>query len=144
MADVLDRLAQCPVVVAPMAGGPSTAGLVLAATAAGALGFLAAGYKTAAAMLAEMDEVQAGPGAPFGVNVFVPGPPTDRAALEGYLAELERDAAALGVAPARRRVPTAGPSPPLATPARPARRCGGCLPTSRRSPASRWSPRGRS
>ena len=66
MADVLDRLAQCPVVVAPMAGGPSTAGLVLAATAAGALGFLAAGYKTAAAMLAEMDEAQAGPGAPPG------------------------------------------------------------------------------
>jgi hypothetical protein len=43
--------------------------------------------------------VQAGPGAPFGVNVFVPGPPTDRAALDGYLAELEPDAAALGVAP---------------------------------------------
>jgi nitronate monooxygenase len=63
MADVLERLARCPVVVAPMAGGPSTAGLVLAASAAGALGFLAAGYKTATAMLAEMDAVQAGPGA---------------------------------------------------------------------------------
>ena len=57
MADVLQRLARCPVVVAPMAGGPSTAGLVLAASAAGALGFLAAGYKTAAAMRAEMDEI---------------------------------------------------------------------------------------
>ena len=101
MADVLDRLTRCPVVVAPMAGGPSTAGLVLAASAAGALGFLAAGYKTAAAMLAEMDAVQAGPGAPFGVNVFVPGPPTDPAALEAYLAELRPDAAALGVAPGR-------------------------------------------
>ena len=100
MADVLERLARCPVVVAPMAGGPSTAGLVLAASAAGALGFLAAGYKTATAMLAEMDAVQAGPGAaPFGVNVFVPGPPTDRAALDGYLAELGPDADALGVAP---------------------------------------------
>jgi len=99
MADVLDRLARCPVVVAPMAGGTSTAGLVLAASAAGALGFLAAGYKTAAAMLAEMDAVQAGAGAPFGVNVFVPGPPTDVAALDGYLAELGPDAAALGVAP---------------------------------------------
>jgi nitronate monooxygenase len=97
MADVLQRLARCPVVVAPMAGGPSTAGLVLAASAAGALGFLAAGYKTAAGMLAEMDAVQAG--APFGVNVFVPGPPADPAALDGYLAELGPDAAALGVAP---------------------------------------------
>jgi NAD(P)H-dependent flavin oxidoreductase YrpB (nitropropane dioxygenase family) len=37
MADVLDRLARCPVVVAPMAGGTSTTGLVLAASAAGAL-----------------------------------------------------------------------------------------------------------
>jgi nitronate monooxygenase len=44
MPDVLQRLARCPVVVAPMAGGPSTAGLVLAASTAGALGFLAAGY----------------------------------------------------------------------------------------------------
>lgn len=99
MPDVLERLARCPVVVAPMAGGPSTAGLVLAASAAGALGFLAAGYQTAAAMLAEMDAVDAGPGAPFGVNVFVPGPPTDTATLDGYLAELRPDAAALGVAP---------------------------------------------
>jgi nitronate monooxygenase len=33
------------------------------------------------------------------MNVFVPGPPTDRAALDGYLAELGPDAAALGVAP---------------------------------------------
>jgi nitronate monooxygenase len=101
MTDVLERLARRPVVVAPMAGGPSTAGLALAASAAGALGFLAAGYKTAAAMLAEMDPVQAGPGAPFGVNVFVPGPRTDPAALDGYLAELAPDAAALGVAPGR-------------------------------------------
>jgi nitronate monooxygenase len=101
MADLLDRLARCPVVVAPMAGGPSTAALVLEASAAGALGFLAAGYQTAAAMLAEMNAVQAGSGGVFGVNVFVPGPPTDRAALEGYLAELGPDAAALGVAPGR-------------------------------------------
>jgi nitronate monooxygenase len=99
MADVLDRLARCPVVVAPMAGGPSTTGLVAAASAAGALGFLAAGYKTAAAMLAEMDAAQAGPGAPFGVNVFVPGAPTDPADLGDYLAELAPDADALGVAP---------------------------------------------
>ncbi len=35
-----------PVVVAPMAGGPSTPALVLAAAKAGATGFLAAGYKT--------------------------------------------------------------------------------------------------
>jgi nitronate monooxygenase len=79
-----------------MAGGPSTPGLVLAAAGAGALGFLAAGYKTAAALRADMDAVRAGTGAPFGVNVFVPGPPApDPAALDRYLAELEPDAAAL-------------------------------------------------
>jgi nitronate monooxygenase len=99
MADLLPRLARCPVIVAPMAGGPSTAGLVIAASAAGALGFLAAGYKTAAAMRAEMGAVLAA-GIPFGVNVFVPGAPAaDRAAVLRYIAELEPDAAALGVRP---------------------------------------------
>ena len=41
-ADLLRRR----IVVAPMAGGPTTTGLVIAAARAGALGFLAAGYKT--------------------------------------------------------------------------------------------------
>ena len=119
MAEPLAGLIRRPAIVAPMAGGPSTPGLVIAATAAGALAFLAAGYKTAAAMRAEassftvhnslpvfasmrpeMDAVLAGTGAPFGVNVFVPGAATpDRAALDRYLAELEPDAAALGVRP---------------------------------------------
>jgi nitronate monooxygenase len=100
MAEPLAELTRCPVVVAPMAGGPSTPGLVIAAAGAGALAFLAAGYKTAAALRSEMDAVRGGTGAPFGVNVFVPGTPaTDRAALTRYLAELEPDAAALGVRP---------------------------------------------
>jgi nitronate monooxygenase len=99
MAEPLKGLARCPVVVAPMAGGSSVPGLVIAAAAAGALGFLAAGYKTAAAMRAEMAAVRAA-GVPFGVNVFVPGEPApDRAALARYLAELEPDAAALGARP---------------------------------------------
>ena len=99
MAEPLPGLARRPVVVAPMAGGPSTTGLVTAASAAGALAFLAAGYKTAAAMRSEMDAVRAA-GMPFGVNVFVPGAPAaDHAALIRYLAELEPDAAALGVRP---------------------------------------------
>jgi nitronate monooxygenase len=99
MAEPLPGLARRPVVVAPMAGGPSTTGLVTAASAAGALAFLAAGYKTAAAMRSEMAAVRAA-GMPFGVNVFVPGAPAaDRAAVNRYLAELEPDAAALGVRP---------------------------------------------
>ncbi|SRR5216683_1559104 len=63
------------IVVAPMAGGPSTTDLVIAATQAAALGFLAAGYKTPGAMAAEITAVRAATAEPFGVNVFVPGAP---------------------------------------------------------------------
>jgi nitronate monooxygenase len=67
------------IVVAPMAGGPTTLELVIAASRAGALAFLAAGYKTSAAMAAEIRMVrEAGVGA-FGVNVFVPGLPCSEA-----------------------------------------------------------------
>jgi nitronate monooxygenase len=78
-----------PIVVAPMAGGPSTAELVIAAAGAGALGFLAGAYKTPAAMAAEVAAVRAATPEPFGVNVFVPGAPcADTGALAGYLRSL--------------------------------------------------------
>jgi nitronate monooxygenase len=94
LTDVLRR----PVVVAPMAGGPSKPELVIAAARAGALGFLAAGYKTPAAMAAEIAAVRAATPEPFGVNVFVPGlPGADRKALDRYLRAL-RDAGPLGEA----------------------------------------------
>jgi nitronate monooxygenase len=84
-ADLLRR----PVAVAPMAGGPSTAGLVVAAARAAALGFLAAGYKTPAAMAAEIAAVRATTSEPFGVNVFVPGTPyADPKVLETYLGSM--------------------------------------------------------
>jgi nitronate monooxygenase len=82
LADLLRRR----IVVAPMAGGPTTAGLVIAAARAGALGFLAAGYKTPGAMAAEITAVRAATAEPFGVNVFVPGTPyPDSTALASYL-----------------------------------------------------------
>jgi nitronate monooxygenase len=88
LTDLLPR----PLVVAPMAGGPSTAELVIAAARAGALGFLAAGYKTAEAMTAEIAAVRAATGEPFGVNVFVPGAPyADPAELRRYLDSLSAD-----------------------------------------------------
>jgi nitronate monooxygenase len=91
-ADLLRR----PLAVAPMAGGPSTTELVIAAARAGALGFLAAGYKTPAAMAAEIAAVRAATSEPFGVNVFVPGTPcSDLAALDQYLDAL-RTAGPLG------------------------------------------------
>jgi nitronate monooxygenase len=90
---------RCPVVVAPMAGGPSTPALVVAAAHGGAMGFLATGYKTAAAMRTEMDVVRAATRDPFGVNVFVPGAPTgDPGALAAYIESLAPDATALGTA----------------------------------------------
>jgi nitronate monooxygenase len=88
LTDLLPR----PIVVAPMAGGPSTAGLVVAAARAGALGFLAAGYKTPKVMAAEIAAVRAATAEPFGVNVFVPGAPyADAATLRGYLDSLSAD-----------------------------------------------------
>ena len=72
-----------------MAGGPSTAGLVVAAARAGALGCLAAGYKTPEVMAAEITAVRAATAEPFGVNVFVPGTPyPDAGRLAGYLNSL--------------------------------------------------------
>ena len=77
------------IVVAPMAGGATTTDLVIAAARAGALGFLAAGYKTPAAMTAEVAAVRAATAEPFGVNVFVPGTPyPDAGRLARYLASL--------------------------------------------------------
>jgi len=85
LADLLRRR----IVVAPMAGGPTTTELVVAAARAGTLGWLAAGYKTPEAMAAEIAAVRAATAEPFGVNVFVPGAPyPDRRTLAGYLDSL--------------------------------------------------------
>ena len=88
-ADRIRELSALPIWVAPMAGGPSTPGLVAAAGQAGAFGFLAGGYKTAAALGAEMDTLRAAGTRDFGVNVFVPGAPAgDAAAVSAYVASL--------------------------------------------------------
>jgi len=79
-----------PVIVAPMAGGPTTVALVTGAADAGALGFLAAGYKEPAAVEAELRQIG---GVPFGLNIFVPMPPApDVAALERYRRALQPEA----------------------------------------------------
>ncbi|HEX5188857.1 MAG TPA: nitronate monooxygenase [Streptosporangiaceae bacterium] len=92
--DVIGDLAGRPVIVAPMAGGPSSVGLVTAAAAAGAVAFLPAGYKTAQAMRSDIEAVQAATDGRFGVNVFVPGgPAADQDALARYLAAVAGDPA---------------------------------------------------
>jgi len=81
-----------PVIVAPMAGGPSTPALVTAAAAAGALGFLAAGYKSIDVMAAEIAVVRDSTNH-FGVNVFVPDDsPVDKAAIVRYRERLRPEA----------------------------------------------------
>lgn len=84
------------VVVAPMAGGPTTTELVVACVDAGAIGFLAGGYRSAADLRGQILEVRARTEEPFGVNVFVPGAPADREPVDRYLDSLASDAAALG------------------------------------------------
>ncbi|TLM71300.1 nitronate monooxygenase [Pseudarthrobacter sp. NamB4] len=87
-----------PVIQAPMAGGPSTPRLAAAVSSAGGLGFLAAGYKSAAVMQAEIEATRELTGAPFGVNVFVPQPsvisPRD---VQQYALSLAPDAGRFGV-----------------------------------------------
>ncbi len=86
-----------PVVQAPMAGGPSTVELARAVSDAGGLGFLAAGYRTPSAVRDDVRALRAATGAPFGVNVFVPGPPGDEAAVRRYAGELQAEADRWGV-----------------------------------------------
>jgi nitronate monooxygenase len=62
-----------PVLAAPMAGGPMTAALAVAAAQSGAMGFLAAGYKTAEQLQAQLTEVRAAVPV-FGVNLFASRP----------------------------------------------------------------------
>ena len=86
-----------PIIAAPMAGGPTIPSLVLAAARAGAFGFLAGGYKTAAALESEIAEVRAA-SIPFGVNLFAPSPVTvDPAAFDDYRDALREAAARFGV-----------------------------------------------
>lgn len=73
-----------PLVAAPMAGGATTAAMVIAAAEAGGLGFLAAGYKTPQVLLAEIAAVRKA-SIPFGVNIFAPNPvPIDAVSYRQY------------------------------------------------------------
>ncbi|GAA1555053.1 nitronate monooxygenase [Actinomadura kijaniata] len=95
-----DWLPEVPVVQAPMAGGASTPELVAAVCEAGGLGFLAAGYRTAARMRAEITRTRELTRRPFGVNVFLPAAdPVDDAAVAAYRERLRPEAERLGVEP---------------------------------------------
>ena len=76
--------------------------LVVAAADAGAVGFLAAGYKTPAAMAAEIAAVRAASPDRFGVNLFVPGlPSTEVESITEYVSSLAAHAEAVDAPPGR-------------------------------------------
>lgn len=94
-----------PLIQAPMAGGASTPELAAAVSEAGGLGFLAAGYRTAQDMHEQLGKTRELTSGPFGINLFVPGPPAANAteaadtsaAVTAYREELLADAAAYGI-----------------------------------------------
>src|SRR5262245_38095090 len=85
---ILDQL-ELPIVLAPLAGGPTTPRLAAAVCEADAFGFLAAGYLTAQTLAGQMAELRSLTARPFGVNVFSPpAAPADPAVYAPYVAEI--------------------------------------------------------
>ncbi|AGM04616.1 nitronate monooxygenase [Amycolatopsis keratiniphila] len=88
-----------PVIAAPMAGGPTTPGLVAAVTAAGGFGFLAGGYLSADALSDRIAKTAELTGEPFGVNLFVSGGSAAEADLGVHIERWRAEAQRLGVEP---------------------------------------------
>ncbi|MFH7324091.1 nitronate monooxygenase [Aeromicrobium sp. JJY06] len=85
-----------PIMAAPMAGGPTTPALLRAVADAGSLGFVAAGYRTAA-QLAEDVAASRPLSGDFGVNLFVPErEPVDLDAVRRYRDLIAAEVAATG------------------------------------------------
>ena len=94
---ILDQL-RLPIVLAPLAGGPSTPRLVAEASEADAFGFLAAGYLTAQRLAEQLVELRSLTARSFGVNVFSPPPaPADPGSYADYVDEIRQWAAARGL-----------------------------------------------
>jgi nitronate monooxygenase len=93
-----------PVVGAPLAGGASTPALAAAVSEAGGLGFLAAGYKTAAVVQNELAELRRLTSRPIGLNIFFPvRESVDEARLASYVERMRVEGERYGVAPAEPR-----------------------------------------
>jgi nitronate monooxygenase len=83
-----------PIVLAPLAGGPSTPELAAAVSEAGGLGFLAAGYLSGAELAVRCRRVRELTGRPFGVNLFVLGPEEEASQTEDRVNQYARTIAA--------------------------------------------------
>ena len=88
-----------PVVLAPMAGGPSTVPLAAAVAEGGGFPFLAGAYLSPEQLRADIRELGSLTRAAFGVNIFAPSPdePGMLEAAQAYAARLAPWAAAAGV-----------------------------------------------
>jgi nitronate monooxygenase len=95
VAVILDDCA-VPIVLAPLAGGPSTPELAAAVSDAGGFGFLAGGYLAAGQFGEAIAATRQLTGRPFGVNLFVPGRPTSSTAVADYAELVAAEAARLG------------------------------------------------
>jgi nitronate monooxygenase len=86
------------IIVAPMAGGPSTPELAAAGTNAGGIGFVPAGYLTAEAFAERITAARRLATGPVGANLFVPQPSAGTpAAIEAYAEALTPEAEHYGV-----------------------------------------------
>lgn len=84
------RSLDAPVIVAPMAGGPTTPELAAAGANAGGLGFLAGGYLTAEAFAERITAARGLTTGPLGANLFVPQPSAARPdAIHRYAQSLD-------------------------------------------------------
>ena len=100
----LDGLTDLPIVGAPLGGGPSTPALAAAVSEAGGLGFLAAGYKTAAAVAEEIGDLRRLTSRPFGLNVFFPTrDEVDERVLAAYAERMRAEGDRYGVDPGEPR-----------------------------------------
>jgi nitronate monooxygenase len=87
-----------PIVLAPLAGGPSTPELAAAVSNAGGLGFLAAGYLAPDVFAERLRRTRELTSEPIGVNLFVlDDVGVDDDAVAAYARELEPEARARGV-----------------------------------------------
>lgn len=87
-------------VLAPMAGGPSTVDLAVGVTEAGGFAFLAGAYLAAERLRSDIRQLRSRTSKPFGVNIFAPSPdePGMTEAARSYAAQLAPWASAAGVA----------------------------------------------
>jgi nitronate monooxygenase len=91
-------LPESRIVLAPLAGGPSSPELAAAVANAGGLPFLGAGYLTPDALGEDLDRTRALTDAPLGVNIFVLRElPVDDVAVAAYAEELRPEALRRGV-----------------------------------------------